>query len=204
MQADAAIRSAAADSRPKPGWGIEIASTERILRMGKRSDEVIVRKAHMTDVDEIRKLVMTFAEKQRMLPRSLRQIYDNLRNFFVGVNRQGEVVACGALQVSWKDLAEVKSVAVRSELHGTGLGRRIVETCLAEAAELKVPRVFVLSFVPEFFEKLGFHRMDKNELPHKVWTECVDCPLFPECGETALAIEIRFAEDVREAEVKQV
>ena len=172
--------------------------------MGKRPDEIVVRKAHMGDVEAIRKLVMTHAEEQRMLPRSLRQIYDNLRNFYVGVNGQDEVVGCGALQVSWKDLAEVKAVAIRSDLQGYGLGRSIVETCLAEAAELGVPRVFALSFVPEFFEKLGFHRMDKNDLPHKVWTECVDCPLFPECGETALAIEIPLAEDVSEAEVGPV
>ena len=165
--------------------------------MGKRTDGIAVRKAYMTDVDAIRRLVMTHAERQRMLPRSLRQIYDNLRNFYVGVNGQGEVVGCGALQVSWKDLAEVKAIAIRSDVQGKGLGRSLVETCLAEAAELKVPRVFVLSFVPEFFEKLGFHRIDKNDLPHKVWTECVDCPLFPECGETALAIEIPLTDATR-------
>ncbi len=141
----------------------------------------------MTDVDDIRALVMAFAQKRQMLPRSLRYIYENLRNFFVAENEAGEVLGCAALQIAWEGLAEIKSVAVRDDLQGKGVGRLVVQRCLQEAAELRVPRVFVLSFVPEFFEKLGFRRIERHELPHKVWTECVDCPLFPECGETALA-----------------
>jgi amino-acid N-acetyltransferase len=159
----------------------------------KQNEAVRIRKARITDVEAIRALVMNYAQKQLMLPRSLRHLYDNLRNFFVAVSPECEVVGCGALQVSWQDLAEVKSIAVREDWQGRGVGRRLVQVCLGEAAELHVPRVFALSFAPEFFERMGFHRIDKNELPHKVWTECVDCPLFPECGETALAIDVRLA-----------
>lgn len=153
----------------------------------------MVRKARMTDIEEIRALVMAYAESRQMLPRSLRYIYENLRNYFVAENGDGHVLGCGALQVAWEGLAEVKSVAVKNELRGKGLGRMIVERCLEEAVELRVPRVFVLSFVPEFFEKLGFRRVERQTLPHKVWTECVDCPLFPECGETALVIDVEGA-----------
>jgi len=158
--------------------------------MAPEAETVTVRQAHMGDVDDIRSLVMTYAQAQKMLPRSLRYIYDNLRNFFVAVSQQDQVLGCGALQVSWKDLAEVKSLAVRDDMKGRGLGKMLVRTCLDEAAELRVARVFALSFVPEFFEKLGFRRIDKEELPHKVWSECIDCPLFPECGETALAVDL--------------
>ena len=155
--------------------------------------KIVVRKARMTDVDEIRSLVMSYAQSRQMLPRSLRYIYENLRNYFVAENGDGHVLGCGALQVSWEGLAEVKSVAVRDDLRGQGVGSIIVRRCLEEAAELSVPQVFVLSFVPEFFEKLGFRRIERQGLPHKVWTECVDCPLFPECGETALLIDVKPA-----------
>jgi len=157
----------------------------------KPSPHIVVRKARITDIEEIRTLVMTYAQKHEMLPRSLRYLYENLRNYFVAENGDGHVLGCGALQVSWEGLAEVKSVAVREDLRGKGIGRMIVNRCLQEAAELRVPRVFVLSFVPEFFEKLGFRRVERQTLPHKVWNECVDCPLFPECGETALIIEVQ-------------
>ncbi len=153
--------------------------------------DIEVRKARMPDVDDIRELVMACAAEQKMLPRSLRYIYENLRNFFVCTDGAGEIVGCGCLQVSWKDLAEMKSFAVRADRQRMGVGAKIVRACLEEAAELLVNRVFVLSFVPEFFEKMGFQQVDKDELPHKVWTECVDCPLFPECGEVALVIDLK-------------
>ena len=164
-------------------------------------DDIVVREARITDVEEIRALIMAYAESRQMLPRSLRYLYDNLRNYFVAENGDGHVLGCGALQISWEGLAEVKSIAVSKEMQGRGLGRKIVMKCLAEAAELRVPRVFVLSFVPEFFEKIGFRRIERQTLPHKVWTECVDCPLFPECGETALLIDVEPIADTKKSRV---
>jgi len=164
--------------------------------MPKTASHVIVRKARITDVEEIRAIVMAYADAHQMLPRSLRYIYDNLRNYFVAENGDGHVLGCGALQVAWEGLAEIKSVAVKEELRGKGVGRLLVQTCLDEASEIDVPRVFVLSFVPEFFEKLGFRRISRQTLPHKIWNECIDCPLFPECGETALVIDVPPRKDV--------
>jgi len=147
----------------------------------------VIRKARLADVQDLYKLINSFAEKNAMLPRSLNAIYENIRDFHV-FEHEGRVVGCCALHITWEDLAEIKSLAVDEAFHGKGYGRRLVEACLAEARELGVPKVFALTYVPEFFEKLGFVRVDKAILPHKIWSECINCPKFPDCGEEAVIL----------------
>jgi len=142
-------------------------------------------KARIKDVPQMHQLVNYFADKGLMLPRSLSEIYENIRDYFVV--RQGElVIACAALHVSWSDLAEVKSVAVAEESQQQRIGAQLVEACLQEAKELGIPTVFCLTYQPTFFEKFGFSQVDKMELPRKVWSECYRCPKFPDCDEVAL------------------
>jgi amino-acid N-acetyltransferase len=148
-----------------------------------------IRKARMADVEKMQDLVNFHAKAGRMLARSLLELYENLRDFYVAAEG-GRVVGAAALHTSWEDLAEVKSVAVADGRQGQGLGRKLVEHCLQEAASLGVPRVFVLTYVPGFFEKLGFQRIERSELPHRVWAECLRCPEFPDCGEIAMIREI--------------
>jgi amino-acid N-acetyltransferase len=147
----------------------------------------VIRKALIADVPEVQKLVNYFAEKSEMLPRSLNALYENVRDFYV-IEEQGRVVGCCALHVTWGDLAEVKSLAVDESAHGRQLGRMLVEACLSDARELGIPKAFALTYVPEFFEKMGFSRVDKSELPQKIWSECINCHKFPDCGEEALTI----------------
>ncbi|MDP2932166.1 MAG: N-acetyltransferase [Chloroflexota bacterium] len=145
----------------------------------------MVEKARINDVPQIHQLVNSFAERGEMLARSLSEIYESLRDYFVA--RDGErVIACAALHVAWADLAEIKSVAVAEEFHKQGIGAQLVAACIKEARELGIPTVFCLTYQPGFFEKFGFHRVDKMELPRKVWTECYRCPKFPDCDEVAL------------------
>ena len=80
-----------------------------------------------------------------------------------------------ALHVSWDDLAEIRSLAVAKEHKKRGIGRQLVERCLGDAEELGVGRVFVLTYIPEFFGRVGFAEFDKAKLPHKVWSECLKC-----------------------------
>jgi len=144
-----------------------------------------VEKARINDVPQMHQLINYFADRDEMLARSLSEIYESIRDYFVV--RQGErVIACAALHVSWADLAEVKSVAVAEDSQQQGIGARLVEACLKEAKELGIPTVFCLTYQPAFFEKFGFSQVDKMELPRKVWTECYRCPKFPDCGEVAL------------------
>lgn len=145
----------------------------------------VVRKARTSDAPAIQKLVNGFAERDLMLPRSLSQLYENIRDFYVA-DLDGDVVGCVGLHVTWKDLAEVKSLAVAEQAQGHGLARTLVSRCIAEAGELGIERVFALTYVPGFFEKMGFGRTDRANLPRKVWTECVFCPKFNCCTEVAV------------------
>ena len=149
-----------------------------------------VEKARISDVTQMHRLINSFADRGDMLARSLSEIYENIRDYFVV--RQGErVLACVALHISWSDLAEIKSLAVVEDSQVQGIGAQLVEACLREAKELGIPTVFCLTYKPTFFEKFGFSQLDKMELPRKVWSECYRCPKFPDCDEVAL---IRYLE----------
>ena len=148
-----------------------------------------IRKAKIGDVPRIHSLVMTYADKQQMLPKSRAEIYENLRDFYV-CEKDGAVVGCGALHVVWEDLAEIKSVAVDENHQGRGLGREIVKQCLSDMEELGIKKAFVLTYNVEFFKRHGFKKVSKKKLPQKVWSECIRCPQFPDCNEEALIYEI--------------
>jgi amino-acid N-acetyltransferase len=148
-----------------------------------------VRRARVTDAPAIQRLITVFAERDEMLHRSLGEIYENIRDFFVA-EAEGQVVACGGLHVLWSHLGEVKSLAVAEEFQRHGLGRGIVLACIEEARELDLRTVFALTYRPQFFGKLGFRVVDKATLPHKVWNECVRCPKFACCGEIAVVYDL--------------
>jgi len=144
-----------------------------------------VEKARVSDVPQMHKLINFFAGREEMLPRSLAEIYENIRDFFV-VRQDNRVVACVALHVSWADLAEIRSMAVAEEAQGQKIGSQLVEACLDEAEVIGIGTVFCLTYRPGFFERFGFAQVDKMELPRKVWSECFHCPKFPDCDEVAL------------------
>ncbi|MBI5285695.1 MAG: N-acetyltransferase [Chloroflexi bacterium] len=143
-------------------------------------------RASIADAKPIHDLVNTFAAKGEMLPRTMTEVYENLRDYFVVRDGAGETVACGALHILWEDLAEIKSLAVRENLQGHRLGARIVEACLDEARQIGLTTAFALTYRPGFFEKLGFAQADVMTLPRKVWGECYRCPKFPGCNEIAM------------------
>lgn len=146
---------------------------------------MIYRKAKMSDVPEIHKLINGFAEHGLMLAKPLIAIYDNLREYILA-EENGLIVGVGGLHILWSDLAEVRSLAVREDWHCHGIGKHIVEELEKEARELGVPQIFALTYQEEFFHSLGFQKVDNKLLPQKVWTECINCPKFPECDEVAM------------------
>lgn len=158
-----------------------VTGTER-KRRAQRTSEVIVERARLSDVPAIRSLIEPFAKRDEMLPRSYSELYESIRQYWVA-RRGDELLGCGALSVFWHDLAEVRGLAVREDIQGLGVGRRIVEACLAEAKELGIRTVFALTLKPGFFERLGFAIGDISTLPHKVWGECYRCPKFNRCNE---------------------
>ena len=150
----------------------------------------MIRKARMGDVKAVQKLIAEYARKGDMLPRSLSEIYENLRDYFVYLEEGGQVIGSAAIHIMWEDLAEVRSLAVRDGHMRRGVGTQLVEACISEAIVLGITRVFALTYKPEFFEKLGFVRVDKSELPQKIWTDCLKCSKFPDCDEVALVSDL--------------
>ncbi len=152
----------------------------------------MIRKAKLADVKAIQTLVNQYAESGQMLPRSLNELYEGLRDFHV-LEEQGVLAGVCALHISWAGLAELRSLAVHRNRVKSGIGSRLIAACLAEAAALQVERVFVLTYQDAFFRKLGFRDIDKKELPHKIWTDCLNCVKFPNCDESALILDVRPA-----------
>jgi len=149
----------------------------------------MIRKAMINDVKAMQALINQHASIGQMLPRSLNELYEHVRDFHV-FEEDGMIVGVCALHVSWEGLAEIRSLAVHQDRGRRGIGSALVKRCLEEAASLHVERVFALTYQNEFFRRLGFHDVDKKELPHKIWTDCLHCAKFPDCDESALIISI--------------
>jgi len=144
-----------------------------------------VRNARILDAQEIHALINSYAERDRMLFRSMADIYENLQTFTVA-ELEGGVAGCCALEIVWSDLAEIKSLAVDGAKKDRGIGKMMVAAALEQAAALGVPRVFALTLEPEFFRKLGFEIVEKETLPMKVWSDCARCPKQQNCDEVAV------------------
>lgn len=150
-----------------------------------------IRRANADDVDEIYNLTSSNAAQGLMLPRSKYKIVTTLTSFFVAEEiESGKVLATGSLAPLWTDLCEVCALAVHPVWQGKGLGADLVRNLIDEARRLKIPKVITLTYQVQFFEKLGFTIVDKNEFPRKLWRECLECPKLETCDETALVISI--------------
>ena len=150
----------------------------------------MIRKAKLRDVKDVQRLIKLYSTRGEMLPRSLSELYDNIRDFVVST-RNRRVIGICALHVCWEDLAEIRSLAVEERNRGRGIGATLVKACLEEARMLGVKRVFALTYQSDFFERLGFKKVDKSVLPHKIWTDCLRCVKFPDCDEIAVVIELK-------------
>ena len=149
----------------------------------------MIRRAVISDVKDIQELINFYAKSDQMLPRSLNELYENIRDFFV-YEKDGNIEGCVALHVTWEDLAEIKSLAVLESKQKQKIGSLLVEEALKDAKTLNVKRVFTLTYVPEFFKKFGFKKIEHAKLPHKIWSECIRCVKFPDCKEIALVKDI--------------
>lgn len=147
----------------------------------------MIRKALIKDAPEIHALVESFASNGEMLRRPISEIYTNIRAFYV-FEDAGRVIGTCALHVCLETLGEVRSLAVKES--GRGVGSALVAACIEEAKELGLERVFALTYAPDFFEKMGFTSIDKEDLPHKIWGECINCSKFPNCDENAVIIDL--------------
>ncbi|HLF70903.1 MAG TPA: N-acetyltransferase [Dehalococcoidia bacterium] len=169
------------------------------MRSRKRTvmtDTLTAVRAEIHDAQAIHDLINLYAQRGEMLPRTMGEVYENLRDFLIvrdpstGSGQATGVLGCVALHIVWADLAEVKSLAVAESASGRGIGSALVTATLEEAQRIGLERVFALTYRPTFFERLGFVQADVMTLPRKVWNECYRCPKFPSCNEIALVCDL--------------
>ncbi len=147
-----------------------------------------IRCASMKDVKQIHTLLNHFSKEGLLLGRSISSLYDKLRDFVVVVDKEDNVVGVCAFQITWENLAEIRSLAVTDGMQGKGVGTMLVKWCLEEAEKYDIGQVFALTYQPDFFKKHGFTNIDKSELPHKIWSDCINCHMFPDCDEEAMML----------------
>jgi len=155
-------------------------------------DVFMIRKATTSDVVKIKALIDPFVKQGLMLPRSLNSLYTFLRDFRVicPLPCQTDIIGCCALSISWEDIGEIRTLAIRDQDQGKTNGTSLVKACVSEAKELGLERLFTLTYIPSFFKRLGFSEIDKSELPQKIWADCINCPYFPDCKEVALIYQL--------------
>lgn len=168
--------------RNHPGQAVE---AEEV--MANEADHGLIRQATLADVPAMLRLVNDYAAREVMLPRTEVEMCERIRDFVVAVDRDGELLGCGALQFYTPRMAELRSLAVAPSSTRNGLGLRIAAELLQEARQVGVEVVFAFTYVPLFFEKAGFKLIDRAALPLKAWRDCLRCPKFNACDEIAMA-----------------
>ena len=151
--------------------------------------EIKYRKPDFADIETIFTLINDYAAEGIMLAKSRSTLYETIRDMIVAVDEENNVVGVGALHVTWNELAEVRSMAVSRNFTRHGIGAEIVKRLIEEGRSFGVKQFFTLTYKPGFFQTLGFRTITKEELPHKIWRECIDCPKFPNCDEIAMVLD---------------
>lgn len=148
------------------------------------------RKAVMDDIESVYELIQTNANLGLLLPRPLLSLYENIQSLMV-IDDEDTIIGVGGLHILWKDLAEIRSLAIAPDKKGLGLGQELVSILAKEAGKLGIPRVLSLTYQVDFFYKCGFTIVQKESLPHKVWKDCLNCSKFPTCDETAMLLHLQ-------------
>ena len=175
----------------------------KVVKKPKEDSRIIIQKAQIRDVEEILALVNGFASSNLMLPRGPQYLYENIRDFVIAIDENIPVysltdtkevmnlmVACGSLHVLWEDIAEVRALAIHPDYQHLGLGSRIVKFMEEEARKIGIHRLFTFTMTEDFFRALGFHKINRKDLPPKVWGECSRCPKYFQCDEVGMVLDL--------------
>jgi len=152
----------------------------------------MLRKAQISDVKTIHRMINKSSDRGEILPRSLMDIYGSLRDFNIYFDESKQSIAgiC-AMNIIWENLAEIRSLYVVKGHRKQGIARRLVEACISEAITLGLFRIFTLTNKPRFFKRLGFKEVDRSTLSEKIWSDCFRCSKYPDyCDEVAMIIEL--------------
>jgi len=155
-------------------------------------EKKMLRKAQISDVKTIHRMINISAGREEMLPRSLMDIYGSLRDFVVCYDEENRCIkGICAMNIIWENLSEIRSLYVEERYRGLGIGRKLVEACLSEAITLELYRIFTLTYKKDFFRHLGFVEVDRSTLSEKIWSDCFRCSKYPDyCDEAAMIITL--------------
>lgn len=158
---------------------------------GGMKNTIIVRKAAIEDIRQIHRLLHTYSHQGDLIPRPLSDLYDRVRDFSVAADTvTKQVVGCCALQFCWEELAEIRSLVVENDYRRKKVASGLVTACIAEAKAYGMAKLFCLTFKPDFFSKFGFVRIERSDLPLKIWSDCMLCVKFPDCEAIAMMKEM--------------
>ncbi len=176
---------------------------QKIQIDGQDKRHVIIQKAQVRDVENILELINGFAASNLMLPRGPQYLYENIRDFIIvsdhkaTANRFLEtkeplypIVACGSLHVLWDDIAEIRSLAINPDYQHLGLGTNLVGQMQQDAQNLGIKQLFTFTLRENFFRSLGFRKIQRENLPSKVWGECSRCPKYFQCDEVGMVLDL--------------
>lgn len=149
----------------------------------------MIRHAKIYDAPIIQQIVNKYAKKGEMLQVSLNDIYEKILEFII-FEEDGITKGVCALHPTWSDTAEIRSLAVVEEYKRQKIGYSLVDYSLKWGKQIGFVKIFALTYRQDFFESCGFKKTEIDSLPKKIWTDCLKCPKYPDCDETAVIIEI--------------
>jgi amino-acid N-acetyltransferase len=169
---------------------ISALTAELVQNQTASSRGIEVRKASMQDIPALLDLINGYAAKGIMLPRTEFEMSENMRDFMVAY-ANSQLVGCGALHFYSPTVGEIRSLAVAESHKTSGIGRLVVDSLVYEAKLYGLDAVFAFTYVPGFFARVGFHEVERGELPLKAWKDCLRCPKFQACDEIAVVRVLR-------------
>ncbi len=165
-------------------------TSDSVREKAPAAARIEIRKARMSDIPALLDLINGYASRGVMLPRTELEISESIRDFSVAL-ADGQLAGCGALHFYSPTVGEVRSLAVAERVKTRGVGRRLIETLVDEAAGYSLDAVFAFTYVPDFFRKVGFEEVERGVLPLKAWKDCLRCPKFQSCDEIAVIRVLR-------------
>jgi len=146
----------------------------------------MIKKPILSDIPNIQKLLLPFIINGIILKRDDDEIATNIRSY-ITIVKDNQIIGVGALHIYSTKLAEIRSLAVDEKYQKQGIGKKLINSLEKEAKQLGIKQLLTLTYQKEFFDKLGFKEIPKEEVPeHKVWSDCIKCPHFPNCNEISL------------------
>jgi len=171
------------------------ASSGRALKAAR--PKIAIRPATTADAPALHALIAAHLEEGRLLPRALDELAVHAPRFVVAVDPSpsgDRIVGCAELAPLSQAVAEVRSLVVSRDARRHGLGVQMVEDLAARARRDGYSRLCAFAHDPAFFVRRGFSIVPHTWVPEKIAHDCITCPLFRNCGQYAIVLELSTVE----------